>query len=113
MARQALTVLQVDSDGAVPSYSAAFVDGHSFINDGAKTFIHVKNTDGSPHDCEIQIQQTVDGELPPPKTVVIPATTGDKMIGPFDRNAYNIGGIVYVDFPVLTGLTIAAVKLLP
>lgn len=111
MARTALTLQESDSDGIVPAYTSAATDGHSLVNEGRKTFLHVKNTDGSAHDCEIQIQQLVDGEAVPAKTVSIPATTGDKMIGPFDKGAYNIGGVIYIDFPVITGLSVAGVKI--
>jgi hypothetical protein len=102
----------MDSDGiAVPSFTAAIADGHSLVNEGKKTFIYVKNTDGSAHDVEIQIQQTVDGETVPSKTVSVPATTGERLIGPFDRGPYNIAGVIYIDFPVQTGMSVAGLKI--
>ena len=47
MARTTLTVQAIVRTGLSPVYSAANADGHSVVNDGKKTFVHVKNGSGS------------------------------------------------------------------
>lgn len=111
MARSALTVQTVALAGVTPSYSAANVDGHSFANDG-DTFLQVKNTSGSAITVTLQTPATVDGVALTDPTVTVPATTGDKMIGPFPTRAFNqAGGVVYVDFSAVTNVTCAAFHL--
>jgi hypothetical protein len=111
MARSALTVQTISLSGVTPSYAAANVDGHEFTNDG-KTFLQVKNTSGSPITVTLQTPATVDGVALADPTVSVPATTGDKMIGPFPTRAFNqSGGVVYVDFSAVTNVTVSAFHL--
>lgn len=112
MARTALTVQSIIRNGLAPSFGAANVDGHAVPNDG-KTWIEVKNAGGSPITVTIQTPGTVDGMAVADRTVVVPATTGDRMIGPFPPNQYNQisgsdVGTVYVDFSAVTSVTVAA-----
>jgi len=111
MARTLLTVHGTDTDGSGdPTYTAATVDGFYIPNDGKLTYMVVKNSDGSPHDVEIQIGRTVDGIAVDPKTVAVGASE-EEHIGGWNRNDYNQGvndGEVWIDFPVQTGMTVAA-----
>ena len=112
MARTTLAVQQIERSGLAPAYSAANVDGHAVPNNGV-TFIQVKNVSGSPVTVTIQLPQTVDGQTVPNKTVSVPATTGDRMIGPFTPALYNQPNTdqVYVDFSAVTSVTVAALRL--
>lgn len=115
MARTDLSVQDIARSGLAPSFSAANADGHAIYNDG-KTFIEVKNTDASPITVTIQTPGTVDGLAISDRTVTIPATTGDKMIGPFPPDKYNQisgsdKGKVYVDFSAVSNVTVAALRL--
>lgn len=110
MARTALTVQDLAASGIVPSYAAANVDGNSIHGDG-KTFLHVKNA-GAQITVTVQTPATVSGLAVAEQVVIIPATTGDKMLGPFPANTYNqVDGDVYVDYSSVTTVTVAALRM--
>ena len=110
MARTDLTVQVAARTGLTPAWVAPNVAGNMFLNDG-KTFLEVKNASGSPITVTLNIPALVDGAAVVAPTVSIPATTGDKIIGPFPANIYNQSdGKVYVDFSAQTSVTIAAVQ---
>ncbi len=91
MADVDLTVQQVTkaSNGLTPSYTAATsADTYLAVNDG-RVFLHAKNTGGAPVTLTVATQSTVDGNAVADYTATIPATTGDKMIGPFQPSIYN------------------------
>jgi hypothetical protein len=82
-----------------------------FVNNG-DVVLHVKNTNASPRIVTITTPRTVDGVAVADPAITIPATTGDKIIGPFPPATFNnAGGLVYVDFDASTGVTIAAIQL--
>lgn len=113
MARTVISVQQVSLSGIAPSFSAGDqANGHQFANDG-RTFLEVKNTGGSA--CTVTIRANgykIGGVTIQDQTVSVPATTGDRMIGPFDQSIFNqSGGVVNVDLSTGTGITIAAFKL--
>jgi hypothetical protein len=99
--------------GITPTYNAATAPatgGDGFSNDG-KTFIHVLNT-GTEKTLTIQTPGTVDGLAISDRTVTIPATTGNKMIGPFQTSIYNQSdGKVYLDWSLETAVTFAVVRM--
>ena len=108
MARTALAVQTIADEGITPAFTAAPVDGHSVPGDG-DVWLEVKNTSGSPINVTVQTGGTLMGEPVTDKVIAIPATTGDKIIGPFPPALYNqADGLVYVDFASVTNLTIAA-----
>lgn len=111
MARTTVTPQQLARAGITPSYNAATVtDGDGFANDG-RTFIHVKNT-GVETTLTIQTPATVRGFAVAEDTKTIPATTGDKMYGPFEPELYNqANGQVYLDWSQVTGVTFAVVRM--
>lgn len=111
MARTVLAVQQIVRAGLTPAFTAANVDGHSIVNNG-HTFIEVKNVNAATRTVTVQTPRLVDGIAVAELEVVIPITTGDKMIGPFPAETFNqAGGVIYVDFSAVADLTIAAIKL--
>lgn len=109
-----LTIEQILKTGLVvtPPHAAAAGGGDEFLNDGKDTFINVQNTDAAPVTVTIVVQATVDGQAVTSKTVVIPATTGDKFIGPFPTAWYNDGDSkVQLTYSDVTALFIAVFKL--
>ena len=110
MTRTALTVQEVVRTGITPSFGAAqTTDGNSFPNDG-NTYIEVKNTTATACTVTIQEPETVDGLAVADRTVSVPGTTGDKVIGPFPPARYNQSdGSVYVD--VSKAVTLGAFRL--
>ncbi len=119
MATVTLAVQTLARAGITPSYTASgaspllnIADTFRFQNDG-KVLLHFKKTGAG--DCTVTIQtpETVDGLAVSDRTVTVPATTGDVMIGPFPPNHYNQAGGNYCQFTVneVTGLSVAIVKL--
>lgn len=107
MARTALAPQTIVDEGITPAFTAANVDGHSIPGDGDH-WLEIKNTNGAPVNVTILTGGTLMGEAVADKVVSIPATTGDKIIGPFPPALYNqADGLVYVDFASVTGVTAA------
>jgi len=115
MARTVLSVQDIAVAGITPSYEAANADGEKISNDGA-TFVQVKNTNGAEITVTIVTPITIGGLAVADQTITVPATTGDKMIGPFKPAHFNQPsgddeGYVYVDFSAVTDVTIAAFRI--
>ncbi len=99
------------------AYAAATSGGDSFANDG-RTFFLVKNANGSTATITItpgNATRAVPGVGVVTKStvsVVVPATTGEAIIGPFPPAFYNdASGNVNVTYSAVTSLTVAAVRL--
>jgi len=111
MAIVAATVQTLSRDGVTPSFGAANADGYALPGDG-RTVIEVKNTNGATRTVTVDIPGTVDGLAVTDKAITIPATTGDKIIGPFPPGTYNQPsgtwqGYVLVTFSAVTDVTVA------
>lgn len=88
-------------------------DTFTFPNDG-KTFLHFKKSGAGA--CTVTIVTPgvdADGNAIADKTVNVPATTGDVMVGPFRRDIYNdpATGLVTISLSNVTGLSIALARL--
>lgn len=112
MPRTALTVQDVVLAGLAPAYVAGdAVNQHEFANDG-KVFLHVKNAGVASINVTVKAAVTHGGFTLTDKVVAVPATTGDKMIGPFDPAVCNqSGGLVNIDLSDATSVTLAAIRL--
>lgn len=112
-----LTVQEITRAGPTPTYASATSGGDTFNNDDSeRTFLHVKNA-GSQITLTIvtaktSVQVSGYGAVALADiTVTIPATTGDKMIGPFPGVRFNTSnGQVAITYSGVTSVTIAAVK---
>ena len=106
-----LTAQQVSLAGLGPSYVAAAAGGDSFSNDG-NTLIHVKNTDAAAKTVTVASQRLATPGLAPSNNAVsVPATTGERIIGPFDPLVWNdTNGSVQLTYSAVTGVTIAAIR---
>lgn len=82
MAASQLTRKDVTRAGVTQSFAAANVDGNFCDNDGA-TFLEIKNTSGNPVTVTFDSVRPSDYGTDEDVAVVVPATTGDKLIGPF------------------------------
>lgn len=103
--------------GLAPVYSAVNASDLLVGNDGA-CFLHVKNANAAA--CTVTVTaQTPAAPVPGMGSlargniaVVVPANTGDRMIGPFPRIAFEDGaGKVPVTYSVTASVTAAFVKL--
>lgn len=112
MARTSLTVQDLGLAGITPAYTAGdAVNDHEFINDG-RCYLHVKNNGAGSCVVTVQTPAKVGGLDIAEVTVTVPATTGDKKIGPFKTDLFNqAGGLVYVDLDIDTGVTLGAFRL--
>lgn len=109
----AIAVQDVDIDGLTPlaAYAAA-VGPDTIVNDGALTFLHVKNGGGG------SITVTLDdtGSAPPPGAKTFDPDV-DVVIGAGDEAMIRLGtrqrfgGDVTVDYSGITTVTVAAFKL--
>jgi hypothetical protein len=111
MARTALTPQNIAVAGLAPSFSAGdAANGHEFANDGA-TFLEVKNAGGSPITVTLLTPYTYQGVAITDPTVSVPATTGDRMIGPFPTTVFNTaGGLMQFDLSGATSVTVAVFR---
>lgn len=108
----ALTTQTILRTGLAPTYSA--VSASDTFTPGPYTFLHVKNAGGSSDTVTI----TVAAGDPDPTlviadlTVSVPATTGDRMIGPFPPQYFaNSVGVATVTHSFTTSVTCAVLNL--
>lgn len=83
------------------------VNGHSFVNTG-ETLLRVKNTGGASVTVSVQYAASVDGATPAARTYVVPATTGDRLIGPLPVAMY--GSTVNVGLSASAGVTLGVIE---
>ena len=116
MARTALTVLtQTSRTGlsiADAAMTAAFVDGHKFVNDG-RTVLLMQNTNAASRVVTVQTPGLVDGVLSVADLgITVAATTGRILTPFFPPTIYNQSdGMVYIDYSATAGLLVAAIKI--
>lgn len=119
MARQALPVQSINTNGIEPTANDAHADGHAFYNNNGRTVITVIN-DSADEDVTLVItpQDTRDGLAREAKEIAVPF--GEKrIVGGLPADVYEIQGgadhgKVYIDFAdgdVITDVTIEAVTL--
>lgn len=110
----ALTVKEIqraglDISGALQSPDGT--NGNKFPNDG-RTFLRVKNGSGSPITATVETPGSIDGQSISDLAVSIPATTGDKLIGPFTGNFHQSGtSDVFVTYSAVTNVTVDVYRL--
>lgn len=105
-----LATQQVVRTGLAPSYSAAAGGGDTF-NPGPETFLHVKNTSGGSITVTVVTPGATGGLAIADVSVAVPATTGDRMIGPLPGSLFadattGLGSITYSG---VTNLTVAVI----
>ncbi len=99
--------------GVTAAYAAAAGGGDTFTPD-RDTFLQVKNASGGAITVTIVTPRTDGvGNAVADNTVSIPATTGDKMIGPFPAEFYAdpSTGLASITYSGVTSLTIGVFKL--
>ena len=102
--------------GITPSYTTPLVTvGTSTytVKNNGRMFLHFKKSAAVDANIVIQTPMTVDGLTVQEQDLEVPATVGDKMIGPFAPPIFN-DGIGDVRFSVtddIDGLSVAAVEI--
>lgn len=105
-----LTTQVVSVSGLAPTYAAAAGGGDTFTP-GDDVFLHVKNAGGSPVTVTVVTPNTVGGLAISDVSVSVPATTGDRMIGPLSRQnfARSSDGLGEITYSGVTSVTVAVV----
>lgn len=107
-----LTTQVITRAGLAPTYAAAAGGGDKFIPDD-DVFVHVKNGSGAPITVTFVTPGNVEGEPIADRTVSIPATTGERMIGPFPKQYFADNadaGKCSITYSGVTSLTIAVIE---
>lgn len=115
-----LSVQQVVRNGLTMAYTASgvspllnVVDTFQFQNSG-REFLHFKKSGAGACTVTIVTPETVDGLAVAERTITVPASTGDVMVGPFPPSHYNLPGTsTFAGFTVneVTGLSVAVVRM--
>jgi hypothetical protein len=82
-----LTVQKMALTGTTPTFGAV-ASSDTFPNDG-KTYLEVKNTSGTQDTVTVAAQSTCNQGVLHDSVTVVPITTGDKVIGPFEPTRFN------------------------
>ena len=106
-----LTPQAVSLAGLTPTYGAAVAS--TTVPCGERVWLHVKNTNGSSMTVTLTATAKVRGQLATDLVVTVPATTGDKMIGPItsDLFASPTDGTCSVTYSATTSVTVAALRI--
>lgn len=100
---------QVTLAGLTPSYAG--VTAADKFQPGANVYLQVKNASGSP--CTVTVDSKVPSNYGDDTNVVVtvPATTGDKVIGPFPPQRFaGADGMADVTFSAQTSVTARAFR---
>jgi hypothetical protein len=112
MAEVRKAVQQVSRAGLAPTYHADLTTSDTFlVNNDGRVLLHAKKA--SAVDCVVTIATpgTVDGQAVADRTVTVPASGGDRFIGPFSVKDYNdSGGDLRLTFSNIAGLTLAVLR---
>jgi hypothetical protein len=106
-----LATQQIAQTGLAPTYAAAAGGGDKFTP-GDNVFLHVKNTNGATRTVTVDSKVLSNFGTDVNLAVVIPATTGDMMIGPLTAQRFmGSDGFGDISYDAVTGVTIAVVRL--
>jgi hypothetical protein len=114
----ALTPIAIAPTGLAPAYVAAAAGGDTIkVDNLQRHFLVVKNASGASINVTIAAQRTSivvpgAGTLTVPNLVIaVPATTGERWIGPFSDAYIDAASNVAVTYSAVTSVTVAAVVL--
>lgn len=103
-----LTVQKMLLTGVAPSF-VPVANGDVFANDG-KTYIEVKDAGGTQDVVTIPAQSSCNQGTLHDSVTTVPATTGDRVIGPFDPVRFNnANGQCTVNHSFTTSVTCAVI----
>jgi len=113
MATVALVPDVITEAGVAANYNGGLATGntYTFRNNG-KTLLHVKNTGGAATTVTVNSPATLRGHAVAADAVVVPATNGDKFIGPFPQDVYgDQNHDVSFTLSVVAGVTVAVIQI--
>jgi hypothetical protein len=104
-----LTAQQTLITGTTPNYVA--VSATDTINPDDSTFLIVRNANAAADTCTVVVPGTYVGQAIPDVAVSVPATTGERWIGPLAQYlADPVTGLVSVTHSVTASVTCALVR---
>jgi hypothetical protein len=98
--------------GLSPTYSAAAAS--TTVTCGDRSFLHVKNTNASSMTVTITATAKQRGQAVADLVVTVPATTGDKMIGPITADLFasaSDGFSAAITYSSTTSVTVASLTI--
>ncbi|WP_405019551.1 hypothetical protein OHV05_24445 [Kitasatospora sp. NBC_00070] len=106
-----LTPQAVSRTGLTPTYSAAAAS--TTVPCGERIWLHVKNTNGSSMTVTLTSTAVTLGQATVDVVVTVPATTGDKMIGPIAPGLFAgaVDGACAITYSSTTSVTVAALRI--
>lgn len=115
MAQLRKNLEKVSRTGLAATYHADLtVSGSNtyLIRNPGNVILHFKKSGAGACVVSITTPNAVDGLAIPSKTVTVPATTGDRFIGPFPPDIYNdANGDLEFGVDEVTGLTLAVLQI--
>lgn len=108
-----LATQSITRAGLAPSYAAAAGGGDTFTPD-KNTYLQIKNASGGAITVTIVTPRNdAWGNAIADNTVSVPATTGDRLIGPFPAEVYGdpTTGLASITYSGVTSLTVGAFNL--
>jgi hypothetical protein len=96
--------------GLTPTYSSAAAS--TTVTCGERTFLHVKNAAGSSMTVTLTATGKVRGQAVADLVITVPATTGDKMIGPITADLFagaSDGTSAAITYSSTTSVTVACI----
>ena len=104
-----LSVQQVSITGTTPTYGA--VASTDTVVPDDRAFLIVKNGNASPDSCVVVVPGTTYGQANPDVAVSVPATTGERWIGPMvPALADPTTGLITITHSVTATVTCALVR---
>jgi hypothetical protein len=112
MANVTLIPQPIDDTGADPVYTTPLSSADTyFVRNDGRVFLHFKKTGAGNCTLTIVTPGTVGGLAIADRVITVPATVGDKMIGPFPRELYNDGNNdLTFTLNGITGLSVAVIQ---
>lgn len=106
-----LTPQVVSLAGLTPTYGAAVAS--TTVPCGERNFLHVKNAAVSSMTVTLTATGKVRGQLAADVVITVPATSGDKMIGPIPTELFAgaVDGTCAVVYSSTTSVTVAALRI--
>ena len=108
-----LATEKILQSGLVGTYTGSLSVANSYhVKNNGRVFLHFKKSEAVDAVVTIETPITVGGLAVAEQTVTIPATTGDKFVGPFPKNIFNDGdGEIIFSADNIAGLTVACLEL--
>ena len=107
-----ITPTKIDKDGEAESFQSMITaDTYKVRNDG-RMCLHFKKSGSNDANITIVTPKQVKGYAVADQVVIVPATTGDILMAPIDRDLFNdANGDVSFTTDEQTGLTLAAFRI--